>query len=229
MSDLANLVLAGIRDKVVLDLKEENDQLSAKNAVLSKAMLLEAPSFGRVEIQPRLVAARTQQFPDPRPRCDCCAWYPMTMERVVAIGNLPEIDLELGLAPDQPLVKLAGKAFRVTQVTGYATETQCTAIQIAETSLSATLHLAVGPIQRDAAKALFANTPRDLTTFCLRFMEVAPEATVEIVCLSISNSKAVDLLTSKARLSEEEARTYLRIPIAENSNAAGEGDEAKDA
>jgi hypothetical protein len=234
MSDLANLVLAGVRDKVVQDLKDENEQLLTKNIVLSKAMLLQAPSFARVEIGSCSVVARTQQFPDPLPKCDCCSWYPMTMEEPITVLLLADIDLYLGSIPGQALSK--STRFLVHQVTGYATESETTALQISDVASGGTLHLAIGPIPKPKAKTLFAKTPRDLKVFCQRFHDVAPTATVEIVCYSIPNIKAVQLLTSKGGLTEEEARNYLKIPSKEeeeeqqkkSSTEAVVADEAKE-
>jgi hypothetical protein len=229
MSDLANLVLAGLRDKVVQDLKQENEQLHTKNVVLAKAILLEAPSFSRVEIgSARLVLARSLQFPDPQPKCDCCSWYPMTMEQTLTIAKLAEIDLFLGSVPELPLSK--STKFIVHQVTGYATETEQAALQISDVASGGTLHVAIGPIPRQKAKTLFAKTPRDLKAFCQRFHDAAPTATVEIVCFSIPNRKAIPLL-GKGGLTEDEARKYLKIPSKEeeeeklrSSQAAVEAD-----
>ena len=234
MSDLANLVLAGLRDKVVEDLKQENEQLSTRNTALSKSMLLEAPSFGRVEDSAGAVLARSQQFPD-QPKCDCCSWFPLQPNpplESVPLKQFADIKVYLGgTAPESQLAE--SKEITLQQVTQYCIQTNRVGIQFTDSSLGFTLHVNVGPISKEVGKAVFAKTPRDIRLFCDKIIAVAPEATVHLICLSIINEKALPLLITKGQLTKEEARGFLRIPddidddIESSEEENGSGDEAK--
>lgn len=213
MSDLANLVLAGLRDKVVEDLKQENEQLSTRNTALSKSLLLEAPSFGRVEDSVGAVLARSQQFPD-QPKCDCCSWFPLEpspqLDDGIPMKQFSGIKVYFGgTAPESQLAE--SKEITLQQVTQYCVQTNLVGIQFTDSSLGFTLHVNVGPISKEVGKAVFAKTPRDIRMFCDKIIEVEPEATVRFICLSILNEKAVHLLSTKGQLTKEEAQGFLRI------------------
>lgn len=228
MSDLANLVLAGVRDKVVEDLKKENDQLSSKNTALSKTLLVDAPSFVRVENSSGTVLARTQQFPDENARCDCCSWFTLsTLGEAMKVKDFHEIEVCFGGSLETPFVKSNG--VQLQQVTGYCDQSNRAAIQFTDMPVGYTVHVTVGPIPKAVGKVVFAKVPKNLRKFCEAVTAVAPEATVEMICLSIMKEKAVSLLRHKAKLSNEEIKRFLRLPDGKTEEyEESELDEAKD-
>jgi hypothetical protein len=238
-------VLVVVRDKVVHDLTVENEILRAQQSVLLKAPFLHPPSFAHVEIAGTtmagaaiatsvVVVARTLQFPDANPRCECCCWYSMTMMTTppgltqLTMDQLAGMILCFGSVPDLPLSKSTADQFHVHQVqyptaeeSSTTTPTATIKVQVADAATGARLHLFLHPVpptlltELDTVTSLSDRRSEDWPTFCRRLHDLAPNASVQIGSLSIPHAKAVALLTSRkgaGGLSEPEAYQCLRIP-----------------